>query len=450
MFYTFDILNQSWIVSTERLCKKPYIPFSTAQNKAWCSIHKKWESCGKTPSGKIYFECKNPIDGQFVIEDGWTMTDIQTDYDIETSTVTLRVNLTYTNISKTRKKISRDHYKIWYFNIYTGNCSSYTSSKVLKNYEPVLPQIVMDDMQLYFDRDVEDLLGKFYPNTSTNKGIKAMVDYVSCPVCPQISVFKKFFGIEFYKIVKRNSKDPFKKLCNYLNISPTKRLKDLFNKNAMFLPVFCMLKEWEFKENRIFKCFEEHDDIPAISNNIIFNKKTKKFEFNSDDLNLENTLKQWCSDSFNLQNKSESMNANSTEDSDNNEITFPYIKTHKELEGRFEDTNGNTYKFAFPKNSDEVIFIQKQLHIYGYSEINYYYESEDEYLGICLSENNINKALILIKKSPLTIYSVETGLYKPLSDDLQEVIKTWANKRNIICPEEKIKNINWGGWQDDE
>lgn len=65
MYYTYNYKNQKWISSDAEIYQPLFTPFSVKQKKAWCSVHKKWEACGKALNGKLFYECGCPIPSQF-------------------------------------------------------------------------------------------------------------------------------------------------------------------------------------------------------------------------------------------------------------------------------------------------------------------------------------------------------------------------------------------------
>lgn len=65
MYYTYNYKNQKWISSDADIYQPLFTPFSVKQKKAWCSVHKKWEACGKALNGKLFYECGCPIPSQF-------------------------------------------------------------------------------------------------------------------------------------------------------------------------------------------------------------------------------------------------------------------------------------------------------------------------------------------------------------------------------------------------
>ena len=322
MYYTYNYKNQKWISSDADIYQPLFTPFSVKQKKAWCSVHKKWEACGKALNGKLFYECGCPIPSQFASVNNWTISKVETTEIPARDMVKLRVDLVLTSVSADGKKSYSYAYKTWAFYMKTGAIVPYESSEFLKKYRINLPESITAEVQALFSDYAKKLYGTGYTNSSCKKGVPALSDYVICPACPQVSDLQHFLGKQFTQIVDRKSSNPYQDICSYIHIKPFKRMRRIFDKNPLALPVYGVLKQWGFKDvNVMTKFLEDADLCQTYFKNIQYDTKSKRITMNDEDrhgdlfyfLNdyakdIVTTVNRWCTESFIIQDEKTTMN----------------------------------------------------------------------------------------------------------------------------------------------
>lgn len=162
MYYTYNYKNQKWISSDADIYQPLFTPFSVKQKKAWYSVHKKWEACGKALNGKLFYECGCPIPSQFASVNNWSNSKVETTEIPARDMVKLRVDLVLTSVSADGKKSYSYAYKTWAFYMKTGAIVPYESSEFLKKYRINLPESITAEVQALLSDYAKKLYGNIY------------------------------------------------------------------------------------------------------------------------------------------------------------------------------------------------------------------------------------------------------------------------------------------------
>ena len=320
MFYTYNYASQNWLASEQDIYQPLFTPFSVKQKKAWCSIHKKWECCGKNEAGRLFYECGLPVPSQFASVNNWTISKIELNTENARDLVNIRVDLVLTDVEDSRKKYWYG-YKTWAFYVRTGAVVPYKSEKYLEKFKIKLPESVVKEIQNRLSFYAEKTLGFKCSNSSPKKGIDALADFVTCPACPQISDLQSFLGKDYSRIINRKSQNPYQDLCSYIHVKPFKRMRRIFDKNPLALPVYGILKTWGFKDVNVMTTFLEDSELcRTYFQKVVFNSKTRRIEMKDGDshgdlfyfLNeysrdIVTVVNRWCTESFQVQNEKTTM-----------------------------------------------------------------------------------------------------------------------------------------------
>ena len=321
MFYTYNYKSRNWLGSEQDIYQPLFTPFSIEKKKAWCSLHKKWEACGKTCNGQLYFECGNPVPSQFASVNKWTISKVETRNETSRDMIKLRVDLVFTAVSEDGRKRYHYAYKTWAFYMRTGFTVPYESEEFLENYPVSLPDSITTEIQNSLAAYAKKLYGTGYANSSYKNGIPALTDYVTCPACPQAADLQNLLGKKFNQVVNRSSSNPYQDICNYIHIKPFKRMRRIFDKNPLALPVYSVLKTWGFKDVNIMTRFlEDRDLCQTYFKYIKYDTNKKRVEIKDDNhcsdlfyfLNdyakdLLGTVTRWTTESFQVQDEKTTM-----------------------------------------------------------------------------------------------------------------------------------------------
>ena len=260
MFYTYDYQSQNWLCLKQDVYQPLFIPFLPETKRGWCSVHKKWEPCIRTATGQLYFVCGKPIRSQFASIDKWTISSVETKIEELRELIQLKVNLVYATFEDNSKRYFYE-YKIFSFYMKTGAVISYESSENIKHVKINLPAAVTKDIQAKLQSYAKKIFGTGYSNSSPKSGIEALSDYVTCPACPQMSDLRHFLGKKYTRIVDRKSQNPYQEVCNAIHIKPFKRMRRIFDKNPLALPVYAVLKSWGFRDVNVMTKFLEDAEL---------------------------------------------------------------------------------------------------------------------------------------------------------------------------------------------
>ena len=321
MFYTYDYHSQNWLKLKQDVYQPLFIPFSNTNKKGWCSVHKKWETCVKTNNGGLYFLCGQKIHSGFATVDRWTISSVETTVDELRELVRLKVNLVYTCLEDKEKRYLYE-YKTFAFYMKTGAVVPYESCENVKSVNINLPDSITKDIQAKLQSFSKKIFGTGYKNSSPKSGIAFLSDYVVCPACPQVADLKHFLGAAFDRVVDRKSKNPYEDVCNYIHVKPFKRMRRIFDKNPLALPVYSVLKTWGFTDvNVMTKFLEDIELCQTYFKNIEYDRHTKRivskdenhrsalfFTVNDNAKDIITIVSRWVAESLTIQNEKITMN----------------------------------------------------------------------------------------------------------------------------------------------
>ena len=321
MFYTYDYQSQNWLCLKQDVYQPLFIPFLPSSKMGWCSVHKKWEPCIRTDKGKLYFLCGKPIRSQFATIEKWTISSVETEINDLRELVRLKVNLVYTTLEDGSKRYYYE-YKIFSFFMKTGAVVSYESSEALKKVNINLPATVTKDLQAKLMLYAKKNFGTGYSNSSPKSGIEALSDYVTCPACPQMSDLRHFLGNAFTRIVDRKSQNPYQAVCNAIHVKPFKRMRRIFDKNPLALPLYAVLKSWGFRDVNVMTKFLEDDELcKTYFRDIEYDWKSKRivakdeshtgrlfYALRDEAKDIITIVSRWAAESLMIQNEKITMN----------------------------------------------------------------------------------------------------------------------------------------------
>ena len=321
MFYTYDYHSQNWLKLKQDVYQPLFIPFSNTNKKGWCSVHKKWETCVKTNNGGLYFLCGQKIHSGFATVDRWTISSVETTVDELRELVRLKVNLVYTCLEDKEKRYLYE-YKTFAFYMKTGAVVPYESCENVKSVNINLPDSITKDIQTKLQSFSKKIFGTGYKNSSPKSGIASLSDYVVCPACPQVADLKHFLGAAFDRVVDRKSKNPYEDVCNYIHVKPFKRMRRIFDKNPLALPVYSVLKTWGFTDVNVMTKFLEDEELcQKYFKNIEYDRHTKRivskdenqmgtlfFTFHECTRDIITIVSRWAAESLKIQNEKITMN----------------------------------------------------------------------------------------------------------------------------------------------
>ena len=321
LFYTYDYCSQNWLRLKQEVYQPLFIPFSNTKKMGWCSVHKKWETCVKTKKGNLYFMCGQKILAGFATVNQWTISSVETTVDELRELVRLKVNLVYTYLQGKEKRYLYE-YKTFAFYMKTGAVVSYESCEGVKRVNVKLPVSITKDIQAKLQSFSNKIFGIAYKNSSPKSGIDSLTDYVVCPACPQVADLKHFLGNAFDRVVDRKSKNPYEDVCNYIHVKPFKRMRRIFDKNPLGLPIYSVLKTWGFSDvNVMTKFLEDVELCNTYFKNIQYDWHTKRivtkdenfmgslfYAINDNAKDIITVVGRWTSESLKLQNEKITMN----------------------------------------------------------------------------------------------------------------------------------------------
>jgi len=321
LYYTYNFNKHKWNTSKEDIFLPLVTPFSLSRRKAWCSVHKQWETCAHAHDGKIYFSCGTPLQSQLASIHSWTLSKVQIIPEYSRKMLKVRSDYIYTNVNGTKKNY-RYAYKIWTFFMSTGITSTYESEQTIAKVKDSLPEIIFNEIQSELSAIAEKTFDSKYTNISPKKDYEGLKDYVLCPACPQIADLQYFLGNNYSKIINRKNPNPYQDVCTFLHIKPFKRLRRIFDKNPLALPLYEVLKNWGFTDvNVMTKFLEDKTLCTNYFKTLKYDyKKRRIFMIDSDyksnifmclgenNLDIVNIVNRWVKESLQVQSEKITMN----------------------------------------------------------------------------------------------------------------------------------------------
>ncbi len=494
MFYTYNFKAQKWRASNDDVFFQLFTPISTRQKRAWCSVHQRWETCARSASGRLRFECGNPILSPFAAVNDWTLSKVEVVPDDALDTVKVRADLVFTYFCGGTKRC-KYAYRTWRLCMKSGFIVPYESSEWLSGLDIKIPDSIASDIQNYLSEYAESLVGKKLSNSSPKSGMEALSDFVVCPACPQLADLRGFLGPQYSQIVDRKNSNPYQDVCDYIHVKPFKRMRRIFDKNPLALPVYGVLKRWGFCDvNVMTKFLEDKRLCEEYFGNVKYDFKTKRivmrdesmfgalFYFRGEAANdIVTVVDRWLKESLSVQPEKNAMNnlIKAMKDEYNNffdaaqmyysrgaavpdtlkkriqkecftrEIhdalveafprtykssaqneEIPYLEKDKILNATLKGERNAVYEFILPKDTNELYDLGSQMH----NCVGHAYRRkalERQSIIVGVKENGFYSACLEINPRFNRIVQARGVCNANLTCGMKLIVAKWAKERGI-------------------